>query len=625
MSIRRYMITLALSSIFLLGLGVPLAPTQVGAQPAQTPILSDPAVVTPLVTAAPAPSEPAAPSAGETRVSTSAPAVAVPDTCEPNDSLAQACALPLDAVSGPFTFVSDGDQDFYQLDLPDEAAIQTEITVRATAGLDLALSARQGPDLVASGTVSITLAPSISGTVTLRVENRDPRPAAGEQYRVEVRRAIAPPPQREDDAAGLVPDALENNWSFDTATPIAVGVVYDLTFVCPEARPDAYPGGDHDYLLVPVKAGVAYRIATFDLNPGVDTVVELFWGATTIPVAGNDDYAPGGALSALDWTAPGDGLLGVRVAPRNGGLPQQVGTTTAGYRFAVAPLASELARKLEATMRQQANVPTPTATPAPAAPVASAGGSAGGATSAGGLSSQERIDVGPAIIIAETVLRREPNSGATALATLAPETQVTLRGPVSGLWINVESADSILPGWVRWSDLRRTAEATANTETAPTSAAALPSQQPGAAAVPGVGPSATAASASPTPGGPQVVVRALDPALPEPPAAPGPRSSVDIGITIVATDSPPSSGGTLGFATPTPDMRQPVGQVRVQLVNAFGDLLAEGLTDTAGTTQLRRDIRPGDQLRIRVPAWGVELPLASGQTTVILTIPEGLQ
>jgi hypothetical protein len=70
-------------------------------------------------------------------------------------------------------------------------------------------------------------------------------------------------------------------------------------------------------------------------------------------------------------------------------------------------------------------------------------------------------------------------------------------------------------------------------------------------------------------------------------------------------------------------MRQPVARVRVQLVNVFGDLLAEGLTDVAGTAQLRRDIRPSDSLHIRIPAWGVELPLAPEQTSLVVTIPEG--
>ncbi|NJK32166.1 MAG: hypothetical protein HC927_07025 [Deltaproteobacteria bacterium] len=429
------------------------------------------------------------------------------------------------------------DQDFYRLELPQEASIQTLITVRSTQGLDLVLSARQGDTLVATGTFSLTLAPTIVGPVVLRVENRDPRPAAGEQYRIEVRRGIVAPTRPESNQQSTSgPDILENNWSFDTATAAAVNLVYDLTFACPDPRPGACPGGDHDYLLVPVKAGMAYLIATFDLDPGVDSVVELFWGSTAAPIVGNDDYAPGGALSALHWTAPDDGILGIRIAPRNGGLHQQLPAAKTGYRFTVATVAGELARKLEETIRAQANVPRPTPTAAPvAAPV---GGTTGGGNGSGtgapvapppaaGGVVQESIAAGPAIIIRETVLRRDPNERATALATLAPETKISVRGPVSGLWVSVESEASILPGWVRWSDLQRltspspdTASAEASLPTAPTSVGAGPNIGPpgplSQQALEATAQAGTGASASPG----DTNIRIGDRPRPGPPVAP---------------------------------------------------------------------------------------------------------
>jgi len=618
-----------------------LTPTLAVAQLEATPILGPPAVVTPLMTtepgsedgaAQPFPEEPELPGAADVTPTATALVSTRPDSCEPNDTPEQPCDLPLDAVSGPFTFVPEGDRDFFRLDLPQEASIQTIVTVRATQGLDLVLSARQGSALLASGTFSLTLEPTVQGLVLLRVENRDPRLAAGESYRIEVRRSIAPPSTTP--AAASSADALENNWSFVTAAPIAVGVVYDLTFVCPETRPNACPGGDHDHLLVPVKAGVAYLIATFDLDPGVDPVIELFWNQTTTSVMGNDDYAPGGMLAALRWTAPSDGLLGVRVAPRNGGLPQQLAKATkAGYRFAIAPEASELATKLAATIRQQANVPTPTATPANAASSAGTGGTTGGgaATVGGGSSpgAQESIAAGPALIVHKTVLRHEPNERATMLATLAPEARVTVRGPVSGLWVSVESEASILPGWVRWSDLRRdTATADGSTASAGGSATATidtPStaQASGATAAPAALPTAASASGSTaTSSAERVTVAVLDPVLPPPAPLPAARVPFSITVAVVATDRPPTGSNALGFATPTPDRRQPVVGVRVQVVTVFGDLLAEGLTDARGEVQLSRDIRPGDALSLRIPAWGVELPIAPDQTTLIVTVPE---
>jgi len=302
--------------------------------------------------------------------------------------------------------------------------------------------------------------------------------------------------------------------------------------------------------------------------------------------------------------------------------------TTASYRFAVAAGASELAHKLAATIRQQANLPTPTALPTRIVPSPSgSGGSSTGASSPvtpTGSGAQETIAAGPAVIVQETVLRREPFADAPALATLVAEAPVTVRGPVRGLWVSVESAASILPGWVRFSDIQRAsaaveAHATPGTATPPSQLAA------GTASATATMPSAVPTSA---PGAPaaaaQVVVTALDPALPAPGPAPASRLPYTLAVTVVATNRPPGSGGTLGFATPAPDMRQPVGRVRVQLVSVFGDVLAEGLTDAAGTVQLRRDVRPGAALHVRMPAWGVELPVEPVQTTLIVTIPEEL-
>jgi hypothetical protein len=127
---------------------------------------------------------------------------------------------------------------------------------------------------------------------------------------------------------------------------------------------------------------------------------------------------------------------------------------------------------------------------------------------------------------------------------------------------------------------------------------------------------------SPTPVLERVTLRTLDPALPAPAPPPVARVPFALTVTVAITDRQPSGSTTLGFATPTPDLRRPVAQVRVQLLSVFGDVLAEGRTDGAGVTQLRRDVRPDAALLVRIPAWGVDLPLAPNQTSLILTIPE---
>jgi hypothetical protein len=652
---RMFSLLALLAAIGAALLGTMVAPV-VRAQAEPTPIFSEPVLVTPLVTTEPADRTPVEAPVAPGTTAPAAPTeraeqrAAVADACESNDTPVKACPLPLDAVSGPFTFVPDSDQDFFRLELPQEPSIQTLITVRATAGLGLIVSARQNDAVIATGTMSLTLSPAITGTVVLRVENRDPRPAAGEQYRVELRRQIVPPSTTAPEGTSLpTPDALENNWSFDFASAVAPGVVYDLNVVCPDPRPDACSGGDHDYLVVPVKAGVAYLFATFDLDPGVDTVLELFWGSTATAIAGNDDYGPGGALSAMRWTAPSDGLLGIRIAPRNGGLAQHVADSKDGYRFAVAPLASELARKLSDTIDQQAAIPTPTPAPvagAPAAAPASALSSAsapaaapvaGGAGSGSGASVapvQETIAAGPAIIVKETVLRREPRENATALTTLATETRVSVRGAVSGLWVSVETDASIIPGWVLWSDLKRLNEGDQETTSATTAGGATnqgQSQQSGAAVAPGptivAGANATSAGGlgATTSSAPSVRITALDLALPPAPAAPAARVPFTVAVTVAATNSPPTGRSSLGIPTPTPDLSNPLKDVRVQLVNVFGDVLAEGLTSDQGVVSLTRDVRSNDALLIRMPAWGVELPLAADQASLVVSVPEDAQ
>jgi hypothetical protein len=539
-----------------------------------------------------------------------------PDTCEPNNVPDQPCRLPLDAVSGPFTFVPEDDRDFYLLDLPLDAAIQTVVTVRGTAGLDLWLTAHQGATLLASDAYSFTLTPEISGPVLLRVENRAPGLSIGESYRIEVRRTIVPPTQIED---AIRPDLLENNWSFADAPTIAVGVVYDLNLVCPDPRPGACPGGDHDHLLVPVKAGVTYMLATFDLDPGLDTVLELFWGDSNIPIVGNDDYGPGGMLSALHWTAPADGILRIRIAPRNGGMPIQMEHQTSAYRFAIVPQPGELAGKIEELIRQQANLPVPTITPNP---------SVAGASTTGGVaasSTPETIAGGEAFVLRETNLRREPSMDSIVLAVLPPESIVTIRGPVQGAWVSVEHELTLLPGWVRWADLQRvgTARPGPDTTVSGTTTAISGSPEASMSLQPTVITTARPTVAAET--GPQIDVVELDPILPPPPAVPGPRVPLTLRTTIVASNRPTGGTNPLGLATPTPDLSAPVSGVRLQIVNVFGDLLAEGMTGTDGTVRLSRDVQPDAQLLVRVPAWGLSLPLTAGQETLIITVPEAPQ
>jgi hypothetical protein len=211
----------------------------------------------------------------------------------------------------------------------------------------------------------------VAGPIVLRVENRDPAAASGKSYNIEIRRILPPPPPpstAEQQRARQAPDALENNWNVQTAAPIGVGAVYDLNFVCPEPiRADGSNpcgGGDHDYLRLSVKAGMKYLMCTFDLGPGVDTVIDLFWGDPEHPLTGNDDERPDYSfLSVMRWVAPSDGEVIIRIGPRTGGLdPIVLEEQASSYRFAVAladsPLAAQLTERIdEQTGRPKSEAP----------------------------------------------------------------------------------------------------------------------------------------------------------------------------------------------------------------------------------------------------------------------------
>jgi hypothetical protein len=626
-----------------------LAPVGLATAQDEPPLLPSAIPVTPINPApdqAPAPNEPPSPTPGvpqATAMPTSARSVGHTDTCEPNDTPATACLLSLDAISGPFTIVPAADQDFYAIELPTDPALQTVVTLRASAGLDLRLTAQQTSTVLASGTLSVTIPPTISGRVIVQVAEHGVADTASERYRIDVQRELVPVVSQPTNTG----DALENNWSPATAHPIAVGVVYDLSLRCPETRPDACPGGDHDYLLVPLKGGVPYLLVTFDLAPGVDTVIELFWAEAATPTIGNDDYAPGGLLSGVTFTPPTDGLAIVRIAPRNGGLVERATPDGAAtYRFAIAPLASELATKLTELLQQQAHVPTPTATvrppppsspgSAPAAPPAPGGAAPPAPTRApsgrSGLQPtsavKESIERGPAIIMRATDLRREPRPDADLVAQLAVEQVVELRGPVIGMWVSVDSPTSLLPGWVWGTDLQRLLPEVVATMTAlpPTAATnAPPSTGSPTAGMSGTATARPPRTAVPTPTPTPIVVQVqpLDPALPPPVPTALPRVAVALLVEVIA--GPPPSDPPFGGPTPTPDRQQPLVGIHVQLVDAFGAVLAEARTDGQGQVRLSRDVAPTDALWVQLPAWGIAVPVEPAQSTLLIHMPEDAQ
>ena len=439
-------------------------------------------------------------------------------------------------------------------------------------------------------------------------------------------------PQAEPAHKGPTPDVLENNWSPTTAAPIGVGVDYDLNFICPIT--DGCPGGDFDYLRVTVKAGVQYLLATYDLGPGVDTVLDLYWGDEATPVASNDDARSGYSfLSALRWTAPSDGEALIRIGPRTGGLKPIVAEGQgAPYRFAIDLAASPEGKALAQRIAEQTFEPTPTPSRVPnrppsppvvAPPVPQMPASPGppspssprpAATVVTTNTVQQVISKGVAtVVVSNTVLRLQPSSASPLITTLTQETLVSLLGEARGLWVRVSTVDDVLPGWVVATDLQRVT-AQLPTPAAPVATALL-------TATTALPPGAIAPTAEATP----PTVTRIEP-LPPPAAAPPPTRitrSVAVQILTAAIGARRTTSGR----TPTPSAEAGIAGVRVQLVNAFDDVLVEGITDAHGSVTLSRDVLPGTALRVRLPALGLEHDIDKDSSAtpqlVRVVLPEG--
>jgi len=206
-----------------------------------------------------------------------------------------------------------------------------------------------------------------------------------------------------------------------------------------------------------------------------------------------------------------------------------------------------------------------------------------------------------------SVLREAPDRAAPVIQTLPRGAEVTLLGQASGGWVRVQPLDGVVPGWLRGTDLARAAPASPTPSEPTTTRTATRSPTP-----------ATSNDAR------SLVVDALDP-LP-PPALPMPEQqvAVTLEVQVVTTHQPLTVSGDQPVATPLPATLEPLANLRVQLINAFGDVLAEALTSASGAVTLSAEVAPGTALLLQLPAIGVQTAVAPGQTAVqvVLTAQE---
>lgn len=133
----------------------------------------------------------------------------------------------------------------------------------------------------------------------------------------------------------------------DTPSPIFLGQIQDHNF---------YPDNDVDLVVFLAKANRYYEVTTQSLAPGVDTVIEVTVGDTTII---NDDGKPG-TLGSAAFFQTGGSDINVRVLIRNRG---QYGSEMS-YQVVVNELVATSTPTPQSTVTPSPTL-TPTLTPTP--------------------------------------------------------------------------------------------------------------------------------------------------------------------------------------------------------------------------------------------------------------------
>ncbi len=486
---------------------MPWTPT---AEPTEAPTHTPVPTHAPSPTHTLSPTSTAVPASPPTSTATSAPTALppgyAPDSCEPNNTLVQPCAMPTEVDVTELNFV-DRTMDVYSMLLKANRLY----TVRASSahGIDPVLSVYLASDLskplaqnddiaAGSGDAQVELATTAEAWYVIQVENKAPGDMKGRLYSLSVRSATPQDlpggkPGPTPTPAQLVPgDMLENNYDPGHASRLSWGVPYDLSLVCPDPDPSACGGGDHDFLIVPVKQGVPFVAMTYDLGPGTDTFVSLYRPDAAQRMADdgklqgwrlintNDDVTAGWTLRSAvtvvpDWT--GDVLLVVATLERTNPplLPEAAGPP-GRYRLIVG--SAELEPVKRVLDRQHDLPPTPVPTlpppvsvtaeppaieppglpPAPQPtelPPAPTSAPLPAAISTAPAADQREVvkesSVKGLAVVSKNGTRlygAAPPADGDELASYPEGALVTLIGQSYRGWVKVQPQDSVTPGWM---------------------------------------------------------------------------------------------------------------------------------------------------------------------------------
>jgi len=302
------------------------------------------------------------------------PAVLVPDTLEPNNTITEAQTLGLHANGLP-SFIAVGQTipglNFHTNSEPDyvyfygragstyEASTESvQPGVETTLAVYLPLNAGEGTPTRLVGPQpgstnpnnrwvtgargsKVTFTAPQDGLYWLLVTNSDLSPrTASQTYSLKLLEILPATPTPTATAptptpfAG-VPDRFEYDGSFDNAALLSPGLTYDsLNFV--PINPSSASDTDNDYYKIPVKQGVYYTCETDNLGGGADTNMIVYNG-DRVGIGGNDDISAlerskGNFRSRFSWLSSYTGVAYVLVGQVNPTGPAESGGRTYSFR-----------------------------------------------------------------------------------------------------------------------------------------------------------------------------------------------------------------------------------------------------------------------------------------------------
>ena len=361
------------------------------------------------------------------------------DACEPNDTWEMPCPVAIDV---PIVFtLSEGDRDVWSVYVPPSLTSlsvvmtgpdvpQIDVTARPSLSIsDTTVTVR--PVERAGSIARWTVVPSREGWYLIQATSLVSRPITATILFTPAWMPTATPASPAP-AEATVGDQFENNYSPETAAPIAAGIWYDATYLCPSICPD----GDHDMYILATKPGTMYAAVALAIGNGADptlavlepdpTAVETWLPGWRV-IAFSDDAHRTTLDAMVQWTATTPMALLVSVSSGRALTPERTNAPPT-YRFIAGPRSLPI---VDTAVRDVLRI-------SPGA----------GASEADMLPFYR----GPARVRVRTGWY-DTLPPATPRRWYEPGERVTILDQRDGPWVLVRPDNSVLAGWMRADDL----------------------------------------------------------------------------------------------------------------------------------------------------------------------------